>query len=110
MVRKIRINEDTNFYNDKIIDAIADVIYKINTFCKNNNVELKDMLNVGSKTFNFADEFENYYGGLDADAIITDYKENDNPYWDPRDYLFNILVYVMNISYDEAEKLLLHKL
>jgi hypothetical protein len=79
----------------------------INNCLVNEDIDsLLNLINHNTNTYDFAKEYANNDGGLDADMIIADYKEYADDYWNPVDYLHNILVQCFGYNYDKASKLL----
>ena len=116
--RSNRMNESSryrNIVNDKNKRAVRKAVDIINKFIDDEAVFLPDVLDRNSNTYWAIKEYVGSDWNLDADAIINDWEldqSQDHEYdlnpggFDPRQYLFNVLVYVVGYDYDEAERIL----
>lgn len=118
---KIVANKYSRKPDPRMEQALRKALNLINSYIDEESVFLPDALDKNSETYFFANDYVMNDWNLDTERIIDDWKsEYDvplevrerSPYgmdeWNPRDYLFNILVDLMGMSYEEAKKLLLY--
>lgn len=116
--RSNRMNESSryrNIVNDKNKRSVRKAVDIINKFIDDEAVFLPDVLDRNSDTYWAIKEYVGSDWNLDDDAIINDWEldqSQDHEYdlnpggYDPRPYLFDVLVYVVGYDYDEAERIL----
>lgn len=87
---------------------IKEAVDIINNWMKTESTSLLEVLDDGTNTYKFAYDYLINDHTLDVESIINDYRDEIQVggYWDPRDFLFNILHQCIGMSYDKARAFL----